>query len=324
MSGYTQLTREQRYQIQALLKTAQNQSQIARVVGVHKTTISRELRRNCGLRGYRPHQAHARAQARQATRIRPRIAQTTWQQVDTLLRQTWSPAQIRGRLQQEQGQTISHEWIYQHIYADKQTGGDLYRSLRCQKKRRKRYGTYSRRGRIANQVSIDERPAVVTARERLGDWEGDTVIGKGQRGVLVTLVERKSKYTVLQGVPHKTAAAVRKAVEQGLRPYKSRVYTITYDNGLEFSEHAGMAQDLEAQIYFAHPYASWERGVNENTNGLIRQFFPKGQDLRGVTDEQLTTVMETLNHRPRKTLGYRTPYEVFFDTTTSLTVALTN
>ncbi|MDH5775784.1 MAG: IS30 family transposase, partial [Nitrospirota bacterium] len=177
---------------------------------------------------------------------------------------------------------------------------------------------------IANHVSIDERPAVVTARERIGDWEGDTVIGKGHEGVLVKVVERVSKYTVLERVAHKTAAAVRQAVVQGLEPYKDQVHTITYDNGLEFSEHAGMAKELEAQIYFAHPYASWERGVNENTNGLLRQLFPKAQDLRGVTDEQLTTVMATLNHRPRTTLGYRTPYEVFFDTTTSFTVALTN
>ena len=324
MRGYTQLTREQRYQIYALLKTTQNQTQIAAVLGVHPATISRELRRNRGCRGYRPQQAHGRALARQGTKHQPRLGLAIWRQVDSLLRQTWSPEQIHGRLQQEQGQTISHEWIYQHIYEDKRTGGHLYRSLRCQKKRRKRYGTYSRRGRIANQVSIDERPAVVTTRDRIGDWEGDTVIGKGHGGALVTVVERASKYTVLEGVLHKTAAAVHQAVTRGLQPYKALVHTITYDNGLEFSEHAGMAKDLEAQIYFAHPYASWERGVNENTNGLIRQFFPKDQDLRGVTDEQLTTVMQTLNHRPRKTLGYRTPYEVFFDTTTSLTVALTN
>lgn len=324
MNGYTQLTREQRYQIYALVKTGQTQTTMAMVVGVHKATISRELRRNRGHRGYRPRQAHCRAHTRQASQRRPRISQAAWEQVDTLLKEAWSPEQIRGRLHREHGLPISHEWIYQHIYQDKRTGGDLYRSLRCQKKRRKRYGTYSRRGRIANQVSIEKRPAVVHARKRLGDWEGDTVIGKGHCGVLVTLVERKSKYTVLQGVRHKTAAAVRKAVTYGLQPYKARVLTITYDNGLEFSEHEGMAQDLEAQIYFAHPYASWERGVNENTNGLLRQFFPKDQDLRGVTEQQLTTVMDTLNHRPRKTLGYRTPHEVFFATTTSLTVALTS
>ncbi len=324
MRGYTQLTPEQRYQIQAFLKTQQPQTQLAAVLGVHPSTISRELRRNRGRRGYRAQQAQGLAQARQVAKRQPRLAPVIWQQVDTLLRQTWSPEQICGRFQQEQGETINHEWIDQHIYEDKRTGGDLYRSLRCQRKRRKRYGTYSRRGRIANQVSIDERPAVVTALERIGDWEGDTVIGKGHEGVLVTVVERTSKYTVREGVSHTTSAAVHQAVTRGLPPYKAQVHTITYDNGLEFSEHAGMAKDLEAQICFAHPYASWERGLNANTNGLIRTCFPKDQDLRGVTDEQPTTVMETLNHRPRKTLGYRTPHEVFFDTTTSLTVALTN
>jgi IS30 family transposase len=324
MSGYTQLTREQRYQIHALVKTGQNQTQMATVVGVHKATISRELRRNRGLRGYRPHQAHRLAQARQGPKRRTRLAPTTWQQVEALVREAWSPEQIHGRLQREHGQTISHEWMYQYIYQEKQAGGDLYRFLRCQKTRRKRYGRYSRRGRIPNQVSIDERPAVVSTRQRLGDWEGDTVIGKGHRGILVTLVERKSKYTVLEGAQHKTAAAVRKAVVRGLRPHQARVQTMTYDNGREFSDHAGMAKDLDARIYFAHPYASWERGVNENTNGLIRQFFPKNRDLTQVTEYELKAVMATLNHRPRKTLGYRTPHEVFFGTTTSLTVALTS
>ncbi|MEO8328024.1 MAG: IS30 family transposase [Nitrospirota bacterium] len=323
MSGYTQLTREQRYQIHALVKTGQNQTQMATVIGVHKATISRELRRNRGLRGYRPHQAHRLAQARQGPKRRTRLAQTIWQQVETLVRAAWSPEQIHGRLQHEHGQTISHEWMYQYIYQDKQAGGDLYRSLRCQKARRKRYGTYRRRGRIPNQISIDERPATVNARQRIGDWEGDA-IGKGHRGVLVTLVERKSKYTVLEGVPHKTAAAVRKAVARGLRRHQARVQTMTYDNGRECSDHAGMAKDLDARIYFAHPYASWERGVNENTNGLIRQFFPKNRDLTHVTEHELKEVMATLNHRPRKTLGYRTPHEVFFDTTTPLTVALTS
>ena len=324
MSGYTQLTREQRYQIQALMKTGQNQTQMATVLGVHKATISRELRRNRGLRGYRPHQAHQRAQARQAAKPRTRLSPHVWQQVETLVRQAWSPEQIQGRLKHEHGRTISHEWMYQYIYRDKQAGGTLYRALRCQKARRKRYGTYSRRGRMANQISIDERPAVVATRQRIGDWEGDTVIGHGHRGALVTVVERRSKYTVLQRIPHKTAAAVRTAVSRGLGPHKAAVHTITYDNGREFSDHAGMAQDLEATIYFAHPYASWERGVNENTNGLIRQFFPKHRDLTLVREQERIAVEENLNHRPRKTLGFRTPHEVFLDTTTSLTVALTS
>jgi IS30 family transposase len=324
MSGYTQLTREQRYQIQALMKTGQNQTQMASVLGVHKATISRELRRNRGLRGYRPHQAHQLAQVRQAIKRRARLCQAAWQQVEVLVQQAWSPEQICGRLKSEHGRTISHEWIYQYIYKDKQAGGKLYCSLRCQKARRKRYGTYSRRGRMANHVSIDERPAVVATRQRIGDWEGDTVIGHGHRGALVTLVERRSKYTVLQSVPHKTAAAVRAAVTRGLRPHKASVHTITYDNGREFSEHAEMARALDATIYFAHPYASWERGVNENTNGLIRQFFLKDRDLTLVSEQELSAVMNSLNYRPRKTLGFRTPHEVFFDATISLTVALTS
>jgi IS30 family transposase len=175
---------------------------------------------------------------------------------------------------------------------------------------------------IPNQVSIDDRPVIVDSKSRFGDWEGDTVIGKGHRGALVTLVERKSLYTVIRAVPNKTAEAVRNAVVDGLAPYIDRVHTITYDNGREFTDHEGMAADLETQIYFAHPYASWERGLNENTNGLIRQYFPKDRDLTTVTNHEIEQTMDKLNHRPRKTLGFRTPFEVFFNTRTSLTVAL--
>lgn len=222
----------------------------------------------------------------------------------------------------EQGVRISHEYMYQYIYADKRTGGGLHRHLRCQKKRRKRYGAYDRRGVIRNRVSIDERPAVVGKLNLLGDWEGDTVIGKGHRGALVTLVERKSLYTVIGAVCRKTAKAVRAVIVAGLTPYKDQVHTMTYDNGKEISEHEKMAKDLGVKIYFAHPYASWERGVNENTNGLIRQYFPKGRELTAVTKVEIEHTMNRLNHRPRKTLGFRTPYEVFFNTKTTLTVAL--
>ena len=217
---------------------------------------------------------------------------------------------------------LSHEWIYQYVYADKRSGGDLYRYLRCQKPRRKRYGSYDRRGIIPNQVSIDERLAIVDARQRLGDGEGDTVIGKGHRGALETLVERTSLYTVIQAVRRKTAEALRTAVRCGLAPYKDRVHTITYDNGREFADHEGMAHELETEVYFAHPYASWERGLNENTNALIRQYFPKHRDLTTVTEHEIRRAMDKLNHRPRKSLGFRTPHEVFFNTMTSLTIAL--
>ena len=322
MRGYTQLTQEERYQIYILKKAEYSQTEIAELLERDKSTISRELRRNRGLKGYRPRQAHNLALRRRYDKAQPRIGNPVWQLVEALIRDEWSPEQIVGRVELEQGVSISHEWIYQHVYTDKRSGGNLYRFLRCQKVRRKRYGLYSRRGCIPNQVSIDERPAIVDAKRRFGDWEGDTVIGKGHRGALVTLVERKSLYTVIRSVIHKTAAAVRKAVADGLAPHIDWVHTITYDNGREFADHEGMASDLETRIYFAHPYASWERGLNENTNGLIRQYFPKDRDLRTVTTREIEKAMDKLNHRPRKSLGYRTPYEVFFNTRTSLTVAL--
>ena len=322
MSGYTQLTQEERYQIYALKKAGHSQAEIATLLGRDKSTISRELRRNQGLKGYRPQQAHNLALERCHSKAQPRIGEQVWHQVETLIREEWSPEQIAGRIAMEQGVSISHEWIYQYIYADQRSGGDLYRYLRCQKVRRKRYGAHDRRGCIPNQVSIDERPAIVDSKRRFGDWEGDTVIGMGHRGALVTLVERKSLYTVIRGVPRKTASAVRDAVVDGLTPYIDWVHTITYDNGREFADHEGMARDLDARIYFAHPYASWERGLNENTNGLIRQYFPKGRDLTTVTKHEIEQAMDKLNHRPRKSLGYRTPYEVFFNIRTSLTVAL--
>jgi IS30 family transposase len=320
--GYAQLTQEERYQIYILKKTGHNQREMADTLERNKSTISRELRRNSGLRGYRPRQAHAFVEARRHMKVRLRIDSQRWSQIETLIRQEWSPEQIASRLEMEKGGRISHEWIYQYIYADKRSGGDLYRSLRCQKVRRKRYGSYERRGIIPNQISIDDRPAIVDARKRFGDWEGDTVIGKGHKGALVTLVERKSLYTVIQAVLHTTAGEVRNAVKQALTPHKDRVHTITYDNGREFTDHEGMAKDLETRIYFAHPYAPWERGLNENTNGLIRQYFPKHRDLTIVTTREIKTAMNKLNHRPRKSLGFRTPYEVFFKTKTSLTVAL--
>ena len=320
--SYKQLTQEERYQIYALNKAGHDQATIAGILDRNPGTISRELRRNRGLKGYRPQQAHNLALRRRYDKAQPRIGSQVWQLVEALIRKEWSPEQIVGRVAMEQGVSISHEWIYPYIYADKHSGGDLYRFLRCQKVRRKRYGIYSRRGTIPNQVSIDDRPAIVESKRRFGDWEGDTVIGKGHRGALVTLVERKSLYTVIRSVLHKTAKAVRGAVVDGLTPYIDWVHTITYDNGREFADHEGMARDLEANIYFAHPYASWERGLNENTNGLIRQYFPKDRDLTTVTKYEIEQAMDKLNHRPRKSLGYRTPHEVFFNTKTSLTVAL--
>jgi len=292
------------------MKAGFNHTQIALEIGAHKSTVSREVRRNQGRRGYRPKQAQELAGARQRTRVTPRIRPETWQQVETLLAQQWSPAQIAGRLALERQATVSHERIYQHIYADKRAGGTLYRNLRCQKLRRKRYGCYDRRAQLQDRRSIEERPQVVAAKRRRGDWEADTIIGRNHQQAIVSLVERKSKFVRLEKVTRNTAELVGQAIRTQLQPLT--VHTITSDNGREFAQHQKIAQHLKADFYFAHPYASWERGLNENTNGLVRQYFPKKSDFSKITDKQLKQVVERLNHRPRKTLGYKTPNEVFF------------
>ena len=319
MRNYAQLTQEQRYQIYALKKTSHNQTEIASVIGVHKSTVSREFKRNRGVRGYRPKQAHEKAIERSSDKVKPRLKASDWNCIEGLIKLDWSPDQIASRLGREKEIQVSHEWIYQHIYADKRLGGDLHLHLRCRKKRKKRYGSYDRRGELPNRVSIDKRPSVVDSRQRIGDWEGDTIIGKGHKGALVTLVDRKSLYTLIEPVERKRANDVKDRIVQSMSAYKQWVHTITFDNGKEFAEHEEMAKKLDARIYFAHPYASWERGVNENTNGLIRQYFPKTRNLTTVTRQEVEHTMTRLNNRPRKKLEYMTPYEIFFKIKTRLT-----
>ena len=310
--NYQQLTREQRYQIYALLKAGHTQSQIALIVACHKSTISRELSRNRGCKGYRPLQAQMLAQGRRYKSHPRRISEVTWLLVEHLLRQQWSPEQIAGRLKLEQRPTVSHERIYLYIYADKQRGGLLYRHLRSQKKQRKRYGGHARRAQIPNRISIEQRPAIVANKQRIGDWEADTLIGARHRGAILNYTERKSKLTLLRKLETKGAKQVKHNSIELLTPCADQVYTITVDNGKEFSDHRDIAAALQTKIYFAHPYASWERGLNENTNGLIRQYFPKKSDFNKITEEDVQFVAARLNNRPRKTLGYRTPNEVFF------------
>lgn len=310
MKNYKQLTLEQRYQISALLKLGFNKTAIARELGVHKSNIGRELKRNLSKRGYRPKFAEKQALFRRKNKVKPRILEETWRAVDAKIKEQWSPAQISGRLALEGTRTVSHEWIYQHIYADKRTGGSLYLNLRCQKKRRKRYATYSRRGALVNQISIERRPQVVDEKSRLGDWELDTVIGKGHRQAMVTMTERKSKLLKIKKVVQKTGILVGQAICQKLAGLQ--VHTLTSDNGREFSEHAKIAKKLAADFYFCHPYSSWERGLNENTNGLIRQYFPKKTEFDKISHWQIRQVEQKLNNRPRKTLNYQTPNEVYF------------
>jgi transposase, IS30 family len=317
--SYRQLAREQRYQIYSLMKEGHNQTQIAANLGCHKSTISRELRRNRGLKGYRPYQADEFAFDRQCEAYRSRIAWQTWQQVEQLLRQEWSPEQIAGYLKLTKQPTVSHECIYLYVYADKRRGGTLHRHLRSQKKQRKRYNGYIRRGQIPNRTSIERRPQIVARKGRFGDWEADTIIGAHHKAGILSVVERKTKLVRLRKLSTKSAAEMKDACVALLTPLAAQVHTITVDNGKEFCDHELIATSLKARIYFAHPYASWERGLNENTNGLIRQYFPKKSDFTRIAEEDLQRVEDLLNNRPRKTLGYLTPNQASFK---QLSVAL--
>lgn len=309
--SYTQLVREQRYQIKVLLNTRHTQTEIAQALGVNKSTISRELIRNRGQRGYRPGQADELAKERCLKKVRRHISEQTWRLVESKLCLDWSPEQISGWLTKNNQQSISHEQIYQHVYAEQRAGGSLYKHLRCQKKRRKRSGKYDRRGIIPDRKSIDERPAIVEQRQRLGDWEGDLMIGKNHQGAALTLVERKSRFTLIRKVDGKQALPVAKAIIACL-DWVPVVETLTNDNGKEFAEHKTVSSALATNLYFAHPYSSWERGTNENTNGLIRQYLPKERNLTTLTTKEELMIMDRLNLRPRKCLGFLTPFEVFF------------
>lgn len=314
---YKHLTREERYQIHTLKRQGVSLGCIAAELGRNRSTISRELQRNSAPSGYKPAYAHDRALARQGERRNAQhFSADQWAHVEGLLRLFLSPQQVSGRLRLEKALCISTESIYQRAYRDKAQGGNLVSYLRCQKVRRKRYASgQERRGTLANRVGIEQRPAVVDQRSRIGDWEGDTVIGRNHQGVLLTLVERKSRYTLACQLASRHSAGVTQAVIELLRPHRRQCRTLTFDNGKEFAEHAFMAQCLGARVYFAHPYCSWERGLNENHNGLLRQFFPKKTNFLKVRQHEVDDALYLLNHRPRKCLSYRTPHEVFFDLT---------
>ncbi len=299
-------------------QAGKEQNKIAAELGVHPSTVSRELARNTGLRGYRPKQAqqktlHRRFTARKAVKMTPE----TIDYIESKLAEQHSPEQIAERMKlgpQWHGPTVSHERIYQHIWQDKAQNGMLYKHLRIggTKQRRKRRNSRDMRGTIKNRVGIEERPNIVERKIRIGDWEGDTVVGKNHQGALVTLVDRKSKLTLIGKVNRYTAKAVEKTIISLMDLLPRRSYTLTVDNGKEFASHESVADALRIKVYFADPYCSWQRGLNENTNGLIRQYVPKGSDIRILTDEQIEHIMDRLNNRPRKTLGYLTPNEVFY------------
>ena len=319
MKPYTHLALHQRYQIVALLKLKATQTRMAEILGVHKSTISREIRRNRGRFRYAAAQAHRLALHQRLDKGLRRIEDCTWALVEDRMRsEQWSPEQISGYLAREHGICVSHESIYRRVRTDRVAGGDLHRHLRCRKRHRKRYGSPARTGPIVGRVSIDERPAVVDRRERLGDWEADTIVGKPGKAVIVSLVDRRSRLTRLVKASCRKAAEVERAIMQALGPLIGNVHTVTCDNGSEFARHLSLSHSLKGRFFFAHPYASWERGLNENTNGLVRQYFPKRTDFTSVSEMEIEAVMDKLNRRPRKALGYRTPNEAFFGEETAV------
>ncbi len=313
MRTYKQLTRYQRYHIRIYLKVGYSQSKIAELIEVHKSTVSREIRRNKDGPKYNPKKAHLKALRRRRVakkyiKMQPELIY----RVEQLLRLDFSPEQISGYLAHNENIRISHETIYRYIWSDKKKGGQLYRHLRCgRRKYRKRYGSKQRRGRIVGAVSIDKRPKIVDAKSRIGDWEIDTMTGKQRKGALLTIVERRSKFTLIKKLPDRNAKRLSSAVAHLMRPYKDKVLTITVDNGKEFAQHTRISRLLEADVYFAHPYHAWERGLNENTNGLLRQYFPKGTDFTKIKKDLVKLAMDRLNLRPRKTLNFKSPNDVF-------------
>jgi IS30 family transposase len=313
MSGYRRLTQDDRSQIYALHKRGVSQQDIGRHLGVSQSTISRELRRNRGKRGYRFAQAQAMADARQAAHGKPRrlTAGLRSKIVGLLSARRLSPEQISAVLTAT-GMAISHESIYRMIWRDKREGGTLWQCLRRRGKRyNKRANKSAGRGIIPDRIDISQRPKVVERKTRVGDWEGDTLIGGGHRGAVLTLVERKTRLTKLALLPAATAQATSRAAIRKLRPIQRYVHTITFDNGKEFAGHKEIARALRSRIYFARPYHAWERGLCENTNGLVRDFFPKRTNFANVTPAELARVERLLNSRPRKKIGFRPPAEVF-------------
>lgn len=307
--SYKQLIEGQRYQIQAYLSQHLSYREIGRRLNVSHSSISRELRRHTINGTYEPNVAQRRAQHRRRCAAKNQISQKTINYVEFGLSLKWSPEQISG-VSCLVGLPVSHEWIYGYVQRDKRQGGKLYKHLR-HNGRRYRKGNRAKRVIIPNRIGIEERPEIVDTKQRFGDWEVDTVLGKQGTGAIVSLVERKSKMYLIRKVSKKSAEDVCRAVGAMLWRYRRHVHTITADNGTEFCAHESIAQKLKTDVYFANPYASWERGLNENFNGLLRQYIPKGTDLRTVTDEEIAKVQRSLNLRPRKCLGYRQPAVVF-------------
>ena len=317
---YKHLTQEERMMIGCLKASQKSAKEIAGKLKRSSSTIIRELARNSAKDGYDHTQAQEVAKMRRvgSYKSRGKLKGKTLRYVLAGLKKAWSPEQISGRMKREGLESVSHECIYQMVWKDKRDGGSLYKGLRhrgkyyCRRKNKK-----SRRGMIPNRVDIDKRPPEVELKNRIGDWELDTVIGKGQKEAIVTLVDRYSKLTRLLRVSDRTAKTVTEAVIKLLKSPRYPVLTLTADNGKEFTNHETISKALKAKFYFSKPYHSWERGLNEHTNGLLRQFAPKSCNFSSLSDQQVNFFEFLLNNRPRRVLNFKTPHEVFSQALTS-------
>ena len=313
--SYSQLTQDERYHIQHHL-SHQSPAQIARDLNRSKSTISREIKRHRNQQGrYQAAQAQTQSsQTKRRKRSPYKLTEPVKQMIDTLIMQQLSPEQVCGYLQKHHQIQLHHSTIYQYIRQDAAEGGTLRQNLRiCSKPYRKKYGSKNwTRGKVPDRVGIEQRPAIVDQRIRIGDWEADTIVGKDQKSALLTLVDRKTRYVIIKKLNNFKAEDTAKAIIRALKSAKHQVHTITMDNGKEFYRHTKVAKALKAETYFCRPYHSWEKGSNENTNGLIRQYFPKKTDFREFSHQKIRQVQDLLNNRPRKILGYETPNTLFF------------
>jgi IS30 family transposase len=316
--GYGHLSIDEREVILKMQAQQRSMQQIGDRLGRSKGTISRELSRNLSSTGdYKPHLAQRYYERRRDESKEPyRLEEDAFlrEYVVKRLKQYWSPEQISGRIRKDQGIQISPLTIYSWIYRDRTEGGEFYKYLRqSHRRRRKRRSGEDRRGQMPDRRMIDERAKVVNERRRIGDWEGDTVEGSKGSGFIATHVERKTRYTVAAKVADKSADTVTKATIAAMKNLPpEKVRTMTFDNGKEFAGFKELERGLDMRSYFARPYHSWERGTNENTNGLLRQFFPKGTDFATIIQLDVDIALKLLNNRPRKCLNYRTPTEVFW------------
>ncbi len=314
--SYKHLTLQERYLINAY-KSIKTQKEIAKMIGVHPSTICRELKRGRGERGrdYWVIQSQKRAEQLQKEKSQKahfKLTEESGKLIERYLLKQYSPEQIAATLKHKHQKDISYVTIYKYIYINRLSEGDLYKQLRHKGKRRTKYGS-RRKSRIKDRVSIHNRPEIVKQKTRVGDFEIDTIIGKGKKGAIVTMVDRASMYLKLSIPCSKNANIVANEIKRLLYPYKKKIQTITTDNGLEFAQHKSISKALKCDFYFCDPYSSWQRGLNENINGLIRQYIPKGTNFENITKQQIREIENKLNHRPRKSLGWRTPHEVFHE-----------